>query len=351
MKKIFSTLVCSLLITSFSFSFSYGQNTPVERGKEKQKSGNHNGAIGDFTEAIKENNAEVQKYMKALAEYRKISVFEREEKGIEPPPVDTKYAIPYLLRGQSYSAMGKNNEALEDFNTAIDINPKLGAAYYERGKLLWTVGKKDDGCIDLGMAGSLKDSLARELFDEKFCWKEAVLNSKEAASKLRLNDFQGALDLIQKAITLCPDSASYLGIRGRAYIGLGKFEIGMKDLDKAVALNQNSVDAYLGRGMAYYQKNKYQEAFEDLSNAIKLNNKLAEAYLYRAYSCEGMQKHQSALYDYQEVQRLKPGDALAFYKSGLLRNELGDKKSACADFRRAASMGHTEAQDFANQCK
>ena len=336
----------------FCSSFSFSQTDPsVESGKVKQKAGNHGGAIYDFSSSIKKNDADVQKFMKALAEYDKISDFEKAEKGIERPKVDLSLAAPFLLRGRSYSAMGKNNEALEDFNTTIKIDPKSGAAYYERGRLLWTIGKKDEGCIDLGMAGSLKDSLAPDMFDEKFCWKEAVLNGKEAASKLRLNDYQGALDILDKAIKLCPDSAVYLGMRGRAYLGLGKYDLAMRDFDKAVGLNQNSVDAFLGRGMAYYSKNKYQEAFDDLTKAIDLNERLSDAYLYRAYSCEGMQKNQSALYDYMKVQKLKPGDPLAFYKCGLLRNEMGDKKSACADFKRAASMGHSEAQDYANQCK
>ena len=38
-------------------------------------------------------------------------------------------------------------------------------------------------------------------------------------------------------------------------------------------------------------------------------------------------------------------------KSGILKNEMGDKKGACADFNKAASFGSTEAADYAAQCK
>ena len=347
MKKLLLLFYC-ILFSIFICNAQSDQN--IATGKAKQRAGNHNGAIYDFSQSIKEHNAEVEKYLSALEEYTKIPSFEREEKGMQAPSVDTKLSMAYLLRGQSYSLMGKNNEAIGDFGTAISINPKMGAAYYERGKVLWSTGKKEEGCIDLGIAGSLKDSLGTELFDEKFCWKEAVSNSAEASSKLRLNDFQGALDKIEPAIRLCPDSGRYLGIRGRALLGLGKYEPAMKDFDKAIATGQKCLDAYLGRGMAYYMKNKHAEAFADLSKVIDMDNKQVDAYLYRAYACEGMDKNQSALFDYQQVQRLKPTDAMPFMKSAQLRGSMNDPKGACNDYKKAAALGNSEAIDIYEKC-
>ncbi|MBI4930002.1 MAG: tetratricopeptide repeat protein [Bacteroidetes bacterium] len=341
MKKIVSAIfifaICHLPSAICHLS---AQSDPlVESGKVKQQAGNHAGAIYDFTSAIKQNESEVQKY---LSEGSSV---------IPPLSGGDAFAIPYYLRGYSYSTIGKNDEAMNDFTMAIKINPAMGAAYYQRGKLLWSTGKKEEGCIDLGMAGSLKDSSAREMFDEKFCWKEAVAAYKDASSKVRLNDYAGALDVIQKTIKLCPDSANYLGIRGRAYLGLGNYDLAMSDFDKAISLNQKkSVDAYYGRGMAYYSKNKFQEAFDDLCMAIKIDEKLSDAYLYRAYTCEGMGKNSSALFDYQQVQRLRPGDALAFMKSGALRNAMNDSKGACNDYRRAAALGNMDAQDYVEKC-
>lgn len=340
----------SFCISFFQFT-SYAQTDQlINSGKTKQKANNHEGAIYDFSSAIKQNEAEVQKYLKLLEEYDKIPAFEKAEKGMEAPPIDVKFAMPYYLRGCSYSVSGKNDNAINDFTTAAKINPKMGAAFYERGKLLWTMGKKDAGCTDIGMAASLKDSLAREMFDEKFCWKEAVAAAKEASLRLKMSEFQPALDEIEKAIKLCPDSARYFGIRGRAYLGLGKHDLAMFDFDKAISLGKNSIDAWFGRGVAYYNKNKWQEAFDDLSKAIQLDEKFADAYLFRAYSCEGMQKNQSALFDYQQVEKLNPGSGLAYFKSGLLKSEMNDAAGACNDFRKAAALSWSEAQDYADKC-
>lgn len=350
MKKLLPPVVVSALFFAFVFTANAQVNPLVASGKAKQKSGAHEGAVIDFSEAIQQSSAEVTAYLKRLDEYEKIPSFEKAEKGIEAPVVDINMGIPYYLRGCSNSILGKNEDALQDFSTAIRINANLGAAFYERGKLLWTTGKKDEGCIDLGMAGSLGDSLAKEMFDEKFCWKEAMLAAKEASVRLSLNEYQKALDEIQKSVRLCPDSATYLGMRGRAYLGLGKYELAMFDFDKAISLNKNCVDAYFGRGVAHYSKNKWQQAFDDLAKAITLDEKFADAYLYRAYACEGMEKNQSALYDYQQVQKLKPSNGLAYFKSGLVRSNMNDQAGACRDFKRAASMGYSEAQDYADRC-
>jgi tetratricopeptide (TPR) repeat protein len=320
-------------------------------GCVKQKAGNHESAIMDFSAACKKHDPEVQDYVKKWDESQKFTDFERAEKGLEIPAIDASFARSYLFRGISYAAMNKNEEALNDLNTAVKINPKSGQAYYERGKLVWLSGKKYEACCDIRMAMSLGDSMAKEMFDEKFCWNEAKLYYNDAVSKLKLNQFETAFELVQKSIQLCPDSISYYIARGRANSGMGKLDLGLNDFDKVIAVLPENADAYFGRGLTYYSKRKYQEAFDDFDKAVHINESFADAYLYRAYACEGMGKVQSALYDYQQVQHLRPNDPLAYYKSGLLKNDNNDPKGACADFRKAAALGHPDAGDYLKSCK
>lgn len=345
-KLLFSALLCCLGTVLFA------QDDPaLKSGMAKQKEGKHDLAVTEFTNVIQKYDAEVQTFVKKWDEYSKISVFERAEKGIEAPPIEVSYAKAYYLRGVSYAALRRNDEALNDFTIATKVNPKLAAAFYERGRIYWLQDKKFEGCCDLGTARALGDSLAQVLFDEKFCWNEAVIYYKDAISKLKLNQYEGALELIQKSVDICPDSATYIAVRGKCYGGMGKLDLAFNDFSKALKLSPNNKEAFFGRGLANYQKRDFQAAFDDLDQAIQMDAKLIDAYLYRAYACEGMGKVQSALYDYQQVQKLRPYDPLAFYKSGLLKNENGDPKGACVDFKKAAAMGHQEAADYAKSCK
>lgn len=326
-------------------------SSPLTTGLDKQKEGKHEQAITIFSEAILKNAPEVQAFIKKWDEYSKFSEFEQAEKGMELPLIEAALAKPYHVRGVSYAAIKKNDEALNDLSTAIKIDPKSARSYYERGKILWALGKKFEGCSDLGMAKVLGDTLAGDLYEEKFCWSEAITFYNDAMSGLKLNQYDAAMEFIRKAIQICPDSATFYAVRGKCYAGMGKLDLAFQDFDKAIAASPNNKDAYFGRGLAFYSKRKFQEAFDDLDKAIRINATFADAYLYRAYACEGMNKVQSALYDYQQVQRLKPKDPLAYYKSGLLKNENGDTKGACADFKKAASLDHSEAADYAKSCK
>lgn len=345
MKRIFtctfyvyfiSMISVMLIITESSFS----QTDPLMvSGKAKQKKDNYTGAIADYTGAINKNEQQVQQYFKKYEGSNAINA------------LDSSFAIPYYLRGVCLSATGKDNDAMNDLNTAIRINPKLGGAYYERGRIEHSSGKKEAGCIDLGRAAGLGDSAAKELFDEYFCWKDAVVSYSEATSKLRLKEYQGALDEIQKALKICPDSARYLAVRGRCYLGLGENDLAMTDFNRSVSLSTSNPQAYYGRGSAYYMLKKYQEAFDDLSKAIQLNSNFTDAYLYRAYACEGLEKNQSALFDYQQVTRLRPYDPLPYFKSGLIKKSMNDIKSACKDFKKAVELGSSEAAEYADACK
>lgn len=337
-----------LILSTQAFS---QKDASLSSGLAKQQEGNHQQAISDFSESISKNAAEVQAYIKKWDEAMKFTEFERAEKGIELPKIEAALAKPYHARGVSNAAIFKNEAALSDLNTAIKMDPKFARSYYERGKVLWSMGKKFEGCSDLGTAKVMGDSIAKDLYEERFCWSEAITFYKDAISKLRLNQHEEAMDFIQKAIRICPDSASFYAVRGKCYTGMGKLDLAFPDFDKAISASANNAEAYFGRGMAFMEKRKFQEAFNDFDKAIKINERYADAYLNRAYACERMNKIQSALYDYLQVQRLKPNDPLAFFKSALLKDTNGDKNGACLDFKKAASLNHSEAADYAKDCK
>ena len=45
--------------------------------------------------------------------------------------------------------------AIQDYNKAIELNPKYALAYNNRGMAKIALGQKDSGCLDLSKAGEL----------------------------------------------------------------------------------------------------------------------------------------------------------------------------------------------------
>jgi len=44
-----------------------------------------------------------------------------------------EYAVAYNNRGLAYGKLNKYEQAMEDFSRAIELNPALAEAYYNRG--------------------------------------------------------------------------------------------------------------------------------------------------------------------------------------------------------------------------
>ncbi|HET7818959.1 MAG TPA: hypothetical protein VFL70_06595 [Bacteroidia bacterium] len=330
-----------ILFSLLSYLFSFAQNDSIiQIGIVKQKAGNHNGAIYDFSTYIQKHTDEIQKLITDInSTQNPVAV------------IDTNLSFPYFLRGKSYLAMKEGDSAMNDFTMAIKINPRMNKAYYERSKLLFAAGKKDEGCANLSIPMQLKYIPSKELFDENFCWKKAVVNATTAFSKLNLKQYQTALDLIQPSILLCPDSARYYLIRAKSYFGLSKLDSALIDFDKTNSLGINNKDIFLSRGLIYYEQKKMQEAFEQFTKAIELDIKFTDAYIYRAYVCESMDKKQSALYDYQQAQKQRPNEANLFLRSGKLKSSMDDINGACIDYRTAANLGDEEAELLLKNCK
>ncbi|MBN3885085.1 MAG: caspase family protein [Nostoc sp. JL34] len=65
----------------------------------------------------------------------------------EPNPLNPTYVDAYISRGISYSALAKHDEAIKDYNKAININSKNANAYYALGFTLALLQGKEQEAI------------------------------------------------------------------------------------------------------------------------------------------------------------------------------------------------------------
>ena len=55
----------------------------------------------------------------------------------------------------AYSSLGKYTQAIADFNRAIEINPRYGEAYYNRGVVYNRLGNREQAIDDIRTAARL----------------------------------------------------------------------------------------------------------------------------------------------------------------------------------------------------
>lgn len=137
----------------------------------------------------------------------------------------------YYARGRSWSVQGRSDLAIADFDQAIALNPKFGAAFNCRG-------------------------------NEYF----------------RLGDYERAIADYNEAVFLDPNPGIVYCNRAGAWLKSGEVEIALDDYREAIERNPSHAPAYFGRANVWVVQAKYSHALADYRYAIRLDPQFAAAY-------------------------------------------------------------------------
>ena len=145
-----------------SFDANTDAKSFLSSGKSKLESGNHNGAMADFTKPIELDQKLAAAYFNrgiarhltgdkqgSLDDFRKTIDVDRTPNNAEA----------YDNRGTAKSFTGDNNGALADYSKAIDLNPAYGDAYAHRGKIKEAMGDKQGATLDYKSADKFHGTL------------------------------------------------------------------------------------------------------------------------------------------------------------------------------------------------
>ena len=155
------------------------------------------------------------------------------------------YAEAYCNRGIAYHREGELENAINDYNKAIQLKPDLAEAYCNRGNA----------------------------------------NSNKG-------DFDSTINDYTKAIDLNSDDAEVYNDRGVAYMAKGDFENAINDYNKVIQLKPDLAEAYCNRGEAWLHLQKWGKAKLDLTTAKNLGVNIIASFHNDYASVEDFeQKH------------------------------------------------------------
>jgi tetratricopeptide (TPR) repeat protein len=232
-----------------------------ESGLKKQRKGDLDGALADYTRAIKLNPNYTEAYnnrgyLKGAKEDHDgaIADFSR---AIE---LDPKHTISYNNRGVERLEKHDWEGAMADVNHAIELDPKYANAYYNRGNV--KKAKEDyDGAID--------DYTRAIELDPKYT---NSYNNRGNAKKAK-GDLDGAIADFTRAIELAPQDPGFYFSRAGGELAKGDLDGAIADLDRVIELTGKEPVPYAARGGLYAKKKQYSAAIKDVQKAIKLNPK------------------------------------------------------------------------------
>lgn len=255
--------------------------------------------------------------------------------------INPDFTQAYINRGILYLNLGKkdpyqnreklNKLALNDFNTALAIDPRDLQAHQARLSLYRETGDSK------GILQAITDLVAvtperPELFYERARIRlndndiENAMNDLTDALRLRGNYLDARLlranlylalrmpdDAFADFNLACKSSSTsaepYLA-RGLANIALGKPAEALRDFDSAVSIDPKNPKAWVNRGSAYFrmQPKQLDKAIADFTQAITLDGRYFDAYQNRGSAYAAAGNYQAAVEDYQYAQRLEPSN-------------------------------------------
>jgi tetratricopeptide (TPR) repeat protein len=212
-------------------------------------------------------------------------------------------AWAYYFRAITEIRDGKNEAALNDLNTAIEINESFALAYHERAGLK------------------------------------------------RLNgDLQGSHFDYSQAVKFQPDFALAYNNMGSVKILMGDYMGAIADYSKALELDPGLFMALNNRGYARYYTEDADGALKDFNAAITNSESFSYPRLNKASLLAGQGQLEEALSLLDGVMEENPDDALLFLNRGLIRELTGDPDGACADWAKALELGAEEAVEYVKEC-
>ena len=198
---------------------------------------------------------------------------------------------------------GGLDKAIEEFNKAIDLNPRNAEAWNGRGVAYRAKGELDRAIEDHSKAIDLNPDFAQ-------AWNNRGIAYRDKG------ELKKAIEDHSKAIGLDPGFTYALNDRGITYHAMGEFDRAIEDYSEAIDLDHDFIYAMNNRGIAYRAKGELDKAIADYTKAINLNLHFVHALINRGIAYYDKGEFDRAIIDYSIVIMLDPNNTLAWNNRG-----------------------------------
>ena len=170
-----------------------------------------------------------------------------------------KLALVHSEEGQSYSKSGSYDKAIKEFNEAIRLNPGLAAAYYNRGEIYFQRGDYAQAIRDFTRTIDLSP-------DYTFAYY-----SRGVANE-RIGDIEEAILDFTNTVRLKPSYAPAYNDRARAFYSLRHLPEALRDSELAISVAPDTPSYLATHSQILAALGRKEGAFATLERAMELAN-------------------------------------------------------------------------------
>ena len=238
--------------------------------------------------------------------------------------------------GNVLQALGRLEEAVESYDKALAIEPKLVNALYNRGVTLSNMKRAADALASYDKALEIAP-------DDSGIWMNRV------PVLVDLNRPQEALAAAEKLLAVAPQYAEAWNNRGIALQALQRFEEALASYGKALAIKPDYAEAHFNRGSALQYLARGEEALAGFAAAVAIKPDFAEAWYNYGVALQDARRLDEALTRYDKALAVQPDYADALFNRANVLSDLRRFEEALAGYGQLLAVAPDHARAWNNR--
>jgi len=184
--------------------------------------------------------------------------------------IDEKDAMLRYWRATAYLSMGKSKQALADLDQVILLKPDFSSAIMQRGTVHLKQGSFELAKIDF--ASVVKSNPSNAEAKVKLAEVEPLDEAlREAETKARYYDFNGALEKLNQLVEAVPWDAKLREMRADIHAQVGNDQDAISDLRHVTKLVPDSRSTLLKISKLQYELGREEESLESVRGCLRLD--------------------------------------------------------------------------------
>ncbi len=245
--------------------------------------------------------------------------------------------VDWNLKGMSLDHLGRTDEALECYDTAIKLHAANLGAWVNKGQLLHRLGRSDEALVCYEFA---KDTYIR-------FWKGSQSDLNRRLTKIysnrgivlrSLGRDDEALASYERAISYDPSNFRAWLNKGACLMTLKRYDESLASLDTCIDLNSNCFEAWANKGSCFEDIDNFEGAVVCFDAAIAIHPLHANALFGKGRCLAKLDRGEEALTCFSRVLEVAADYSLAWFHKGLAEERLKDYVSAAKSYKAFISL-------------
>lgn len=262
---------------------------------------------------------ELEKYEEALEQY---------DRAIE---INGRDFSAYNNKAYILNKLRNYKEALHCANTAIELEPNAAHSYKNKAAALLGLELYED-CLE-----TCEEALNRYAY-----FTEVYIIKMQAFIDINLMD--EALEVFNRAISFGLKDSKLYYEKARALMYLKKYDEAIQNCNQAMEEDEAKADYHYIKALCFYYKEAYEEAKKGFERVIELDINYSAAYFYIIKCLLSLSKPQEAVAVADKAIKLEQMHLDRFYNlKGIAYEEQGRQDLALEEYKKAANYNPTVA--------